>query len=555
MRGHLICGLALAEIALAGHVHFQIDKAVASHLTLEKRDTGSSPVFKIEDTPWYYLNVTIGDSPPQRLSLRLDSSPYIWVPWLPKLSSRQSNCTGAYTERLCKYAEQSGKFDPKLSATFVNNTDGDLYLDYGSSNVYGVLGNDTVSLNQVVVENQVIGLATNFSIAPALGLGISESSYPYNSFIENLAEQGKINSKVVSIFLGDVEAPSGDVYFGAIDTSKFTGELQRIKNDGSDSVGGLTIEDVFWEAKSGEITSLTTLNASEPFIRVVGSATIGVTSTRLPSDMYYFIVKRLDVSDSGDGFLTQPCSTVNDQGSVIYTIEGRNHTVPVRNLFSNNIVLGGSCTRYLALLIDDDALQSFELGDPFLRSTYIVYDYTNNETLLAPAYLNDTLDQTIKEVGINGVPVTGTGIIKGQTPIPPVTPTPTPLPPTTVPSKTPIAPIIGGVVGGLGAVIFGALLFWWFRRSKRERIEKAGPVTMIPPTMPPPPDSDNKGNHNAAVFRHSMSSPGHELHTDSPFSPVPPYQGYYSPTPQSGQYIAEMGVKARNSKIFALGPI
>lgn len=50
------------------------------------------------------------------------------------------------------------------------------------------------------------------------------------------------------------------------------------------------------------------------------------------------------------------------------------------------------------------------------RAAYVVFDYTNNQTSIAPAALNSTVEK-VKEVGENGAMVSGKGLPIQGTPV------------------------------------------------------------------------------------------------------------------------------------------
>src|SRR4051812_18842950 len=143
--------------------------------------------------------------------------------------------------------------------------------------VYGVYGRDELMLNQVTVSNQTIGLATNFSTSATLGVGIWQdpNSYQYTSFLQNLQTQGQINSLIYSVYLNDI-AGNGDIYFGAVDETKFWGELHNFENPAS--YGGLVpIDGVFWVDKNGTNTSLAASGGSTNGSIQFGNIQLGTT--------------------------------------------------------------------------------------------------------------------------------------------------------------------------------------------------------------------------------------------------------------------------------------
>src|SRR5690606_14873613 len=87
---------------------------------------------------------------------------------------------------------------------------------------------DTIRVGDSEVPRFSMGLATygdngqgQLAIGPSTGM-----SY---SLIEQLVEQGVTNTHAYSFWLDNVDASSGSLLFGAVDTAAFDGTLQRIK--------------------------------------------------------------------------------------------------------------------------------------------------------------------------------------------------------------------------------------------------------------------------------------------------------------------------------------
>ncbi|KAF3938598.1 Chymosin [Dactylella cylindrospora] len=355
----LVAALLLVE-ATAGYVHLELKTSTEARSRLARREFGLSDISHQPTTPWYYVEVYVGN-PPQRVRLRLEDRATTWLPWLNRIA-RLGDCQREYDdESMCNYATIAGLFDPSASTTFNNVTDGpDLFVNYTTSETTGIFGSDSLSLNQVTVVDQTIGLATSFNTSPALGVGMPEDTvaYPYNSFLSNLESQGMINSLVYSIYLNDLFS-NGDIYFGAIDEAKFYGTLQKFDNNGV--VGHVIVKGVWWVLKNGTTEPLVTPNREESTYSGDGSVSFGSTFLELPEEVYDAVREKFDLEEKDE------------------------KSVPL-----------------------NERTPSYRLGEPFLRGTYAVFDYTNKQTLLAPAFINATGSQIV-EVGEGGAAITGTG--------------------------------------------------------------------------------------------------------------------------------------------------
>ncbi|OAD74126.1 hypothetical protein PHYBLDRAFT_11382, partial [Phycomyces blakesleeanus NRRL 1555(-)] len=176
----------------------------------------------------YVVHLDIG-TPPQKFSVFLDTgSTDLWIP--------STKCNPV----LCPFA----RFDSTLSSTFTP-TDQNFVIKYGIGNATGTFVTDTVSIGGAVIKDQPFGLASTnrdselLSISDTSSNGIlgmafiSLSKYNntngkgHGSLIFNMIEQRIITDPIFSIYLGDPSTSenSGEIIFGGIDPTKYTGEL------------------------------------------------------------------------------------------------------------------------------------------------------------------------------------------------------------------------------------------------------------------------------------------------------------------------------------------
>ncbi|CAO3610182.1 unnamed protein product [Cunninghamella blakesleeana] len=220
-------------------IRVPITKEYTKTPILSKRDTYQAPIYNFQQSQ-YLVQVSIG-TPAQNFTLTVDTgSSDLWV---PSVACPISNCP-------------VNRFDPNKSSTFkASNTP--LSITYGKGAVNGTYASDTVTIGSISVQQQQIGLASytesifldvtstgqvipihsddnSVSANGILGLGFPgltksslASSQPYNPFVFNLVEQKLIQQHVFSIYLNSVDSKgwSGEIIFGGIDPSKFTGEI------------------------------------------------------------------------------------------------------------------------------------------------------------------------------------------------------------------------------------------------------------------------------------------------------------------------------------------
>lgn len=161
------------------------------------------------------------------------SSADLWVP--------SSQCP----RRECPF----GGFKESASSTF-NDHNQQFGIQYGIGSVNGTYATDTVTVAGASVPNQQFGLATttesiltatnNQSTVKAngiLGLGYpqltaaqNQNEKLYNPFVFNLAKNKIIQNPVFSVYMNraDQQGWAGEIIFGGVDKSKYTGDLHYL---------------------------------------------------------------------------------------------------------------------------------------------------------------------------------------------------------------------------------------------------------------------------------------------------------------------------------------
>ncbi|KAJ8653146.1 hypothetical protein O0I10_011195 [Lichtheimia ornata] len=212
-----------------------------------KRDGSFSAQLYNDQGSEYLIQVAIG-TPPQNFTVTLDTgSGDLWVP------------SSACPTSQCPYS----RFDESASSTF-KNTQSAFNIVYGIGSVNGTYATDTVTIGGVSVQNQQFGLGTSTSdiLTNPTVVGGSDSSSPsnndnqgtpiangilglgyptltasanklgttYNPFVFNLVEQNLIQQHLFSVYMNSASADgwAGEVIFGGIDSSKYTGNITYI---------------------------------------------------------------------------------------------------------------------------------------------------------------------------------------------------------------------------------------------------------------------------------------------------------------------------------------
>lgn len=329
----------------------------------------------------YLANITLG-TPAQSLALHIDTgSSDLWV--------NTANST------LCKqYPRQCalfGTYSQSASSTYayVNNYFNISYED--GSGAAGIYATDTVHIGGASLANAQFGIGyTSSSAEGILGIGyttneaqIAYNDQTYSNVPALMYKNGLINSNAYSLWLDDLNANTGSILFGGVDTSKYTGTLETIP-----IIPTYGIYSQF-------IVGLTGIGLNGVSGSVVSNQDIGVlldsgtSLLYLPDDIATPLITHFGgVYQSSLGAATIDCSVAKQTGSVTFTFTSQSITVPISELVIVDGVQNGKEICIFGIAPSGSSLAI--LGDTFLRSAYVVYDLSNNEISLAQTNFNPT---------------------------------------------------------------------------------------------------------------------------------------------------------------------
>ncbi|KAF3187043.1 hypothetical protein TWF788_002621 [Orbilia oligospora] len=500
--------LATASICLATaegfkfQLHNSFGSPVEAAADLVKRATIST-TFKYAAPQFsYYVDLLVG-SAHDFVRLRLSSDPFTWFPGpLP----RRNYCNGQTSANfaLCVQSNFSGTYDPSGSSTFKNLSSA-LNLTSSDSRYYvlGYYGQDTLQIGQTEVDNVPIGIAYDYTRTPQLGLGIGGSGSTEKTLIRTMLDEDVISVLAYGLYLNDFDTNSSELTIGAIDTAKYEGNLITFESSATTTVQLNSLE--YEDGSGGDPETLaTSWNANVEF------------STGLlyfPNGPLQAIVGDVEayLDTTYGGYLTD-CSFRYTAKALIFNFQGTTITVPAKQWIIPAYTLGGYQTTLrdgstLACIVLVDSMDNYSLaaragytavfGMPFVRATYMVHDFTNQQTSFAQAKPNTT-DSELKSLGADGVAPFATLVpsttMSGPSNIAPTTSETGAV--TAGPggnndqsdgqssggggSSTPVGAIVGGVVGGI-AVIAAAIGAFFFFRRRQNREANAND------TLPPPP--------------------------------------------------------------------
>jgi cathepsin D len=279
----------------------------------------------------------------------------------------------------------SGKdlFDSSKSSTYRKN--GRTFsIQYGTGSCSGTLGQDTLTVAGLTVPNQVFGQATTlasfFAGQPMDGiLGLGYQSIAQDNVlppVQNMIKQGIIDKPIFSVYMkatGKSEAVGGEIIFGGVDTSKFSGDFSYVP----------VTQEGYWQYTMDgySVNGKTTRPAG-------GFQAISDTGTSLvvgPPEDVDRIAKELGAQyNQQAGGYTFDCNTQRSSlPDINFIINGKSFGVPATDYIIEN---QGVCL--LAVSGGNAGSVQWILGDTFIRAYYHVFDFGNNRVGMATANRN-----------------------------------------------------------------------------------------------------------------------------------------------------------------------
>lgn len=286
-------------------------------------------------------------------------------------------------------------------------------ISYGDNSAYsGVYAFDTVSVGGATMDNvtfAVVDTATNvvgagadsnnglmgisFDIGEAgVESGILTRAYP--GIISQLKKNKRINTRAYSLWLNDINAVSGSILFGGVDTSKYTAPLLGLPIVGTNSsdyakIDRLAVE--FTGLSLSDAKGTTQLGGSFILPAILDS---GTTTTLLPPDIVQDIWNTAGVvTDPAIQIPLIACDLGKASASYVFAFGG--DSGPKINVSLSQLVTplpvsltfkDGTPACHFGITKSPDG--SIVLGDSFLRSAYIVYDLDNKVIAMAQTNLN-----------------------------------------------------------------------------------------------------------------------------------------------------------------------
>lgn len=221
---------------------------------------------------------------------------------------------------------------------------------------------------------------------------------PYSNLPQKLVDDGTINTNAYSLWLNDLDASTGSILFGGVDTDKFHGELQTLPIIPE---SGVYAEFIISLTGLGQNNTNGSIFNNENVAVLLDS---GSSLMYLPNNVVRSLYHTFDATyDSSQGAAFVNCDLADQAGSLDFDFSGVTISVPINELVLVTDVSRGQPVCILGIGPAGDSVSI--LGDTFLRSAYVVYDLANNEISLAQTNFNST-SENIQEIqsGSAGVP-------------------------------------------------------------------------------------------------------------------------------------------------------
>ncbi|KAI8390987.1 aspartic peptidase domain-containing protein [Radiomyces spectabilis] len=395
--------------------------------TLNKRDPFQTSLYNDEGSQ-YLIQVGVG-TPPQNFTVTLDTgSADLWVP--------STECPS----KTCPFTN----FDASKSSTF-KSLDQPFGITYGIGNVNGTYATDTVTVAGATVPDQQFGLASTTSDIltvqgaqggetddsevqangilglgyPQLTAGVTRGEAPYNPFVFNLMDKNIIANPVFSVYMNRAseEGWAGEVIFGGVDDTKYTGNLtylpvaslvpsHRSRRDGRSNTNGYfywMVHGQGFALKGGDKVK----DMSFP-LRDIGAFILdtGTTLTYLPMDMANQILEAL-VGRRGFALDRQSGTYVVDCKAASTGSSFQLFMSPTGKVTNNPVTLSVPIAD-MVIPLDADTPEEARacmfgiaptapsggqsqgsemilIGDSVLRSSYLVFDMGKNRVGIAAA--------------------------------------------------------------------------------------------------------------------------------------------------------------------------
>lgn len=342
-------------------------------------------------------------TPAQNFRLQLDTgSSDLWV---NTPSSTLCNDTGSP----CSFA---GTYEANSSSTY-EYIASDFNISYADgSGAGGDYVSDTFTIGTTTLDRLQFGIGyTSSSHQGVLGIGYQLNEVQvgragkavYNNLPAQMVADGLIQSNAFSLWLNDLDAGTGSILFGGVDSAQYHGSLESLPVQ---KIEGEFIE--FLITLTEVMLGSTAIAENQALAVLLDS---GSSLTYLPNAMAEAIYELVGAQfNSQEGAAYVPCSLAGNSTTLNFTF-----STPVISVAASELVIDVSGPNGEQLTFSDGTpaclfgiapagSSTSVLGDTFIRSAYIVFDLDNNEISIAQTNFNST-GTNVQEIGTGATAV------------------------------------------------------------------------------------------------------------------------------------------------------
>lgn len=394
---------------------------------LKKRGSANALQVKVNNVYTYYsIAVEIG-TPSQQQNLLIDTgSSDIWVigsdnPYCAKTDKEKSQAAMGVDYINC---DEIGLFDEKKSKTFHDNKT-DFSIQYGDNSfAKGNWGTDVISFGDTKIKDMSIAVGEKANSSQGVfGIGLkglettvqNNEGSAYDNFPMKLKNEGKIDSISYSLWLNDIKSHSGNILFGGVDHSKYSGQLQKVpiinNSKDSDEPIEMTIALSKLGIKKGGEGKQKRKDDDNMIFNDKNLPVLldsGTSLMLLPENILDAIGTHIGAEYSKEvGYYIHECSIGDKGGSLEFDFSGIKIDVAISDILLPLTDGHGNPSQFengenACALGISQATDTIILGDTFLRSIYAVYDLENLEIAMAPVKYNQTDNGDIESIKKNG---------------------------------------------------------------------------------------------------------------------------------------------------------
>jgi hypothetical protein len=273
------------------------------------------------------------------------------------------------------------RYDEAKSSAF--EKDGRKYsVQYGSGPVEGVFAKDTVTVGSIDVKGQAFAEVSKVSFGPLnvafaagkfdglLGLGWkSISQYEIPTPFEAMIDQKLIDEPVFAFYLQGDASKEGELVFGGIDKSHYTGDLVDVP---------LTSES-YWEVSLDTMTFGTSSIVSTAQKAIIDSGTSLLAG---PPDAVSALAKQAGATSVMGKEYVVDCGKISSLPDLKIVLGGKTFTLTPDDYV---LQVSGQCLfAFMGITVPPPRGPLWIMGDVFMRKYYCVFDYGNKKMRIAP---------------------------------------------------------------------------------------------------------------------------------------------------------------------------